>query len=108
MFGEEIPLRSRLRQEAYRKKLGGPVGYRRIKQNYFGLITEIDRCIGTILEKVKELVVADRTITVLTSDHGDMMSAHGLLGKRLVYQHSAAVPYIVRVPGIARGKFHNR
>jgi len=101
MFGEEIPLRSRLRQEAYRKKLGGPDGYRRIKQNYFGLITEIDRCIGTILEKIKELGVADRTITVLTSDHGDMMSAHGLLGKGLMYEQSAAVPYVVRVPGIS-------
>jgi len=100
VFGEEIPLRCRLRQEAYRKKLGGPDGYRRIKQNYLGLITEIDRCIGTILEKIKQLGVADRTITVLTSDHGDMMSAHGLLGKGLMYEQSAGVPYVVRVPGI--------
>ncbi len=104
-LGEEIPLRYRLLQEAYRNKLGGPDGYRRTKQNYLGLITEIDHCIGTILAKIEDLGVADRTITVLTSDHGDMMSGHGLLGKQLMYEQSAGVPYLVRVPGISPRHF---
>jgi arylsulfatase A-like enzyme len=99
VFGAEIPLRARVRQENYRKKLGNADGYRRIKQNYFGLINEIDRCIGTIREKVKQLKIDNRTITVLTSDHGDMMSAHGLLGKGLMYEQSAGVPYLVQIPG---------
>ena len=43
--------------------------------------------------------VTDKTITVLTSDHGDMMSAHGLLGKRFMFDQSAGVPYVVRMPG---------
>jgi arylsulfatase A-like enzyme len=99
-FGEEVPLRQRLMQEAYRNRLGGVDGYRQVKQNYFGLITEIDHCIGTILGKIEDLGVADRTIIVLTSDHGDMMSAHGLLGKYVMYEKSAAVPYLIRAPGI--------
>jgi choline-sulfatase len=34
-----------------------------------------------------------------------MMSAHGLLGKMLMYEQSAAVPYLVRVPGISSHHF---
>lgn len=98
-FGSDIPLRLRLRQELFRHRLQTTNGYRQTKQKYFGLITEIDHCIGNILSKLDELGLSDRTITVLTSDHGDMMSAHGILGKRLMFEQSARVPYLVRVPG---------
>jgi arylsulfatase A-like enzyme len=98
-FGEEMPLRYRLRQEFYRAQHPTIAQYREIKRNYLGLITEIDRCIGAILDKIDDLGLRDRTITALTSDHGDMMSAHGLLGKQLMFEQSAAVPYLVRVPG---------
>ena len=98
-FGNDIPLRYRLLQEQIRKRVGGADKLRQIKQKYFGLINEIDRCIGTILAKVDELALSDHTSVVLTSDHGDMMSAHGLLGKTVMFEQSAGVPYLVRVPG---------
>ena len=98
-FGDEMPLRCRLRQEFYRRQYPIIADYRQIKQRYLGLITEIDRSIGGILAKVDDLGLPDRTITVLTSDHGDMMSAHGLLGKQLMFEQSATVPYLVRMPG---------
>ncbi|PYK91571.1 MAG: hypothetical protein DME35_01695 [Verrucomicrobia bacterium] len=98
-FGEDMPLHYRLREELYRNRHRSADRYREIKQKYFGLITEIDHCIGTILSKVDELALTDQTITVLTSDHGDMMTAHGLLGKRFMFEQSAGVPYLVRVPG---------
>ncbi len=104
VLGEEIPLRFRLMQEFYRKRVGGPERYREAKQKYFGLITEIDHCIGAILTKLEDLGVNDRTITVLTSDHGDMMTAHGLFGKELMLEQSANVPYVVRVPGQSPGR----
>ena len=98
-FGEDMPLHYRLREEVYRNRYHTPERYREIKQKYLGLITEIDHCIGSILTKLDQLGLAERTITVLTSDHGDMMSAHGLLGKRFMFEQSAVVPYLVRVPG---------
>jgi arylsulfatase len=97
-FGQEIPLRSRLIQEFYREKLNSRDRYREIKKNYFGLISEIDRCIGTILAKLENIGVSDRTILILTSDHGDMMSAHGILGKQLMFEQSARVPYLIGMP----------
>jgi arylsulfatase A-like enzyme len=98
-FNDEMPLRYRLRQEYFRNEFAKPEQLREIKQRYFGLISEIDRSIGAILAKVDDLGLRDRTIVALTSDHGDMMSAHGLLGKQLMFEQSAAVPCLVRVPG---------
>jgi arylsulfatase A-like enzyme len=98
VFPDEVPLRSRILQEFYRSKLQTAEHYRRIKQRYYGLIYEIDLCIGAILSQVEQLGIADRTLIVLTSDHGDMMSSHGLLGKEVMYEPSATVPYVIRVP----------
>jgi len=98
-FGEEMPLRYRLRQEYYHKKYLANGRYPETKQRYLGLINQIDRCIAAILDRIDDLGLRDRTIVALTSDHGDMMSAHGLLGKQLMFEQSATVPFLVRLPG---------
>jgi arylsulfatase A-like enzyme len=98
IFGEDMPLRYRLWQEFFRNQNPTAEHYRQTKQRYLGLIAEIDRSIGAILDKLDELDLSDHTIIALTSDHGDMMSGHGLLGKQLMFEQSASVPYLVRVP----------
>jgi arylsulfatase A-like enzyme len=98
-FGDDIPLRCRLRQQFCREGMPLAEDFRRIKRNYFGLITQVDRSVGAILAKIDDLGLRNRTIVVLTSDHGDMMGAHGLVGKQLMFEQSASVPYAVRVPG---------
>lgn len=98
-FGEDVPLRYRLLQEHFRKQMGTEAAYRETKQKYLGLITEIDYSVGAILAKLDELGLRENTITVLTSDHGDMMSAHGLLEKIVMFEQSARVPLLIRAPG---------
>jgi arylsulfatase A-like enzyme len=100
LMGDDMPLRYRLRQQLCRKRYRAADAYRRTKRNYLGLITQVDRCIGNIVQKIEDLGIAGRTITVVTSDHGDMMSAHELVGKGVMYEQASAVPYLVRVPGI--------
>jgi arylsulfatase A-like enzyme len=102
VLGEDAPLRYRLRQELFRKRLKTTERYRQVKQKYFGLITEMDRSVGSILATLDDLGLTSRTITILTSDHGDMMSAHGILGKTLMFDQSARIPYLVRMPGQAK------
>lgn len=99
IFGDDIPLRYRLLQEKYRNQVKSEAGYRETKQKYLGLITEIDYSLGAILAKLDELGLREHTITVLTSDHGDMMGAHGLLKKMVMFEQSSRVPYLIRVPG---------
>ena len=49
---------------------------------YYALVTEIDTHIGNILRTLAEAVLADNTIVVYTSDHGDFVGAHGLCEKQ--------------------------
>jgi choline-sulfatase len=99
-----MPLRYRLRQERDRTRYGDPPEkYREAKRNYFGLISLVDRSIGAILAKLEALGLGDNTIVVHTSDHGDMMTAHGLMRKEVLFQESVRVPYLVRLPGHRKG-----
>ena len=47
-FGSDMPLRYRLLQERFKKRVKTTAKYREIKQKYLGLITEIDRSIGAM------------------------------------------------------------
>ncbi|MFO7927555.1 sulfatase-like hydrolase/transferase [Natronomonas sp.] len=66
---------------------------------YYAHITALDRCIGNLLETLKQENLADDTIFVFTSDHGDMLRSHGLLKKQHPYDESIIVPFLVRYPG---------
>ena len=61
----------------------------------YGSITMIDDCIGRILGRLDELGLADNTIVVFTSDHGDFMGDHQLILKgALHYRGLVNVPCI--------------
>jgi arylsulfatase A-like enzyme len=61
----------------------------------YGLITMVDDAIGRVLKQLETLGVADNTIVIFTSDHGDYMGDHGLMLKLLMhYQGLIKVPFI--------------
>jgi arylsulfatase A-like enzyme len=80
-----------------------PEEYRSLKQRYLGLVTMVDQSIGTILACLERLGLADDTIVVHTSDHGDMLGAHQLFGKEVMFEEAVRVPYLVRLPGQRSG-----
>ena len=67
--------------------------------NYYGLVTEIDHWVGRILDKLEELGLAGNTLVVFTSDHGEMLGAHGMREKNVFYEESAHIPLLLRCPG---------
>ena len=73
--------------------------YRAMKQRYLGLITMVDRSIGGILSCLERAELLDKTIIIHTSDHGDMLGAHHLFGKEVMFEEAVRVPYVVRLPG---------
>jgi arylsulfatase A-like enzyme len=77
-------------------------GLRRSFQGYYGHISGVDAEFGRLLRKLDETGQADNTIVVYTSDHGDMMGSHGYGGKRLPWEESCRVPFLVRYPGIIK------
>ena len=62
----------------------------------------VDNAVGKILDALEESDLADNTIVVYTSDHGEMMGDHYLLGKGVMYEESARIPWLMRVPWLSR------
>ena len=71
---------------------------RKLIARYYGLVSQVDRSVGRILETLEELGLWDNTIVVYTSDHGDMMGAHGMVEKGVMYEESARVPWLMHIP----------
>jgi arylsulfatase A-like enzyme len=105
---DDEPLGYRLRREQLRKngREGFPLktedDWRRLIANYWGLVTQVDRSVGAILNTLEDLGLADNTIVVYTSDHGDMMGAHRFVGKGVMYEEAVKVPWLMRIPQIGR------
>jgi choline-sulfatase len=72
--------------------------------SYMGLCSFVDHQIGSVLSALERAGIADETLTIYTSDHGDNLGARGLWGKSTMYEESAAVPLLMRAPGLPQGR----
>ncbi|MCA9120610.1 MAG: sulfatase-like hydrolase/transferase [Planctomycetaceae bacterium] len=75
-------------------------------RSYYGAISHIDHEVGLILKELEATGVADNTIVVFSSDHGDQLLEHGLMGKNCFFEASVRVPFIIRFPGRVRAEQH--
>jgi len=73
--------------------------WKRLVARYLGLATLVDFQCGRILDALDLAGAADRTVVVFTSDHGDLMGAHRLFGKCVMYEEAVRVPLMLRIPG---------
>ena len=71
---------------------------RRLKAVYFGLMSEVDAALGRLFEFLKRSRRWDDTLIIFTSDHGEQMGDHWLLGKCGYFDASYHIPLIVRDP----------
>jgi arylsulfatase A-like enzyme len=78
---------------------------RAMTANYFGMIALADHAIGRILACLAEEGLADDTLVLVTSDHGDFLGDHGLLLKGpCAYEGLLRVGLIAAGPGVAAGQ----
>jgi arylsulfatase len=75
-----------------------------IYRSYYGAISHIDREVGLILDTLEETGQADNTIIVFTSDHGDQLLEHGIMGKNVFFESSVRVPLMLSYPGKISGR----
>jgi arylsulfatase A-like enzyme len=73
-------------------------------RQYYAMVTQLDDNVGRMLDALDELGIADNTVVIFTSDHGDMQGSQGLTNKGLPYEESSRIPLIVRVPNGVSGK----
>ena len=83
---------------AYFQSLG-PERLREHRAGYLGNLDYIDTCVGEVYRTLERLGLADDTIVIYTSDHGEMDGDHGLYQKFCLFDPSVGVPLIVSYPG---------
>ena len=74
---------------------------------YYAAVTDINRGMGRILDRLREQGKLENTLVVYTSDHGCTLGQHGFWGKGNstrplnMYETSLRVPLILSGPGVA-------
>jgi arylsulfatase A-like enzyme len=70
----------------------------------YGSLRLIDDGIGQILDTLQRLGLADNTVVLFTSDHGDLMGDHQLMLKGPYhFQGLIRVPMLIKVPSMTTG-----
>ncbi len=73
--------------------------------NYYGMISLVDHNVGRILSALADQGLADNTIVVYTTDHGEFLGDHGLYLKGpMVYESLLRVGLVLAGPGIPSGR----
>lgn len=74
------------------------------RQEYYAIISHMDRQIERILQRLEERDLLDNTYIFFTADHGLAVGQHGLMGKQNMYDHSMRPPLIAVGPDIPAGE----
>lgn len=80
---------------------------RHLRAVYCGMITQVDDQLARLFQAVKDAGDWERTLIVVTADHGDQLGDHWLIGKDGFFEASFHIPLLVRdprAPKAARGR----
>ena len=72
---------------------------RRMRATYAGLIREIDDQLGRVFAYLEETGQWEDTLVIFTSDHGEQLGDHYLLGKIGYFDESFRIPLVVKPAG---------
>ena len=75
--------------------------WQKVIARYWGVVSQIDDEVGRLLEALAEEGIADDTVVVFTSDHGDTVGCHGGCFDKGVtmIEELVHIPLIIRWPG---------
>ena len=82
-------------EKSVRKKLAG----------YYAMVKCLDDNVGRLLDWLDDNNLAEDTLVLFFSDHGEQAGSHGKSGKSDLYNKSIKLPFLLRLPGcIPSGK----
>ena len=81
---------------------GQQAAARREGQGYYAHCTALDKCLGDLLATLAETQLAQNTIFIFTSDHGEMLGSHNIkpTQKQVAWDEAARVPFLLRFPAV--------
>jgi arylsulfatase A-like enzyme len=74
--------------------------YQRYIKDYLRVIASIDDNVGRMLDRLDADEITESTVVVYTSDQGFFLGDHGWFDKRLMYEESMSMPFLVKFPTV--------
>lgn len=70
----------------------------RERKIYYAMVENLDQNVGRMMTFLDETGLADDTVVMFVSDHGELSGAHGLRSKQYPYEESVGIPLMVVDP----------
>lgn len=103
-FLESLPTNYKVQRSEFKEKHVPDDLTRKGRELYYGLVDWADNEIGKVLAALRSNPeVAENTIIIYTSDHGENMGDHGMWWKNTLWEQSARVPLVISYPKRWRG-----
>ncbi len=97
-FLDSLPLNYKVLRAAF-QEIGVPDDIvRKGRELYYGLTDWVDNEMGKVLRVLRNRDLAENTVVIYTSDHGENMGEHDMWWKSCMYEQSSRVPLIVSYP----------
>lgn len=71
---------------------------------YWGFVAFTDACLGAVLDALEASGRANETVMVATCDHGEMLGAHNIYQKGVLYDEAVRLPFVLASPDVLPGK----
>jgi arylsulfatase A-like enzyme len=71
-------------------------------RNYCATVVSVDEQVGRLLDALDAMGLAEHTVVVYAGDNGHLWGEHSLYDKRLAYEESIRIPFIVRYPALIK------
>ncbi len=73
--------------------------YQKFVKDFMRSGAAIDDNIGKLMAYLEEAGLAENTVVIYTADQGYFLGEHGWFDKRLIYEESIHMPFVIRYPG---------
>lgn len=77
--------------------------YQKFVKDYLRCAAAIDDNIGRLLDYLEQSGLADNTVVIYTSDQGYFLGEHGFFDKRMMYEESLRMPFVICYPKEIKG-----
>lgn len=89
-------------------KLPDGFDIRTLTAYYYGMVSCVDDMVGGLMDSLQEWGVADNTIVVFVSDHGDILGSHHVFNKGCLLEEALRIPLIFWCPKKLRPSVNTR
>jgi arylsulfatase A-like enzyme len=77
--------------------------YQKFVKDFMKCGAAIDENIGRLLDYLEESGEAENTVVIYTADQGYFLGEHGFFDKRMFYEESLRMPFVIRYPKEIKG-----